>query len=122
PEAMIRYALADATPRPAGVPEPQRDGEATPIRLVEAGLAGGHVVLYGDASSDEFALTCEHADFEATVAAGFDTQTNRLLGVCVSTFEGESCLAASWARKFSSRIARATETRAADTSDKAALH
>ncbi|MEM6995374.1 MAG: hypothetical protein AAF721_33000, partial [Myxococcota bacterium] len=39
-EAMIRFALAVATPRPAGVPVPLRVGEGSRFRLVEGVLAG----------------------------------------------------------------------------------
>lgn len=104
-ERLIRYALADPDAKTrTGVAPPRPPTKRRRRTLVEAGLWGGHAKLYAGELPDEYMLTCHHDDFVATVVAGFEGRTERLLGVCVSEFEGDTRMAVLWARTFAAQL------------------
>lgn len=63
--------------------------ERTTETLVSAGFDTGVASLLSRAQSGEFALVCEHREFNATLAIGFDTQRAEINGVLLANLEGD---------------------------------
>ncbi|GEM_PF-6107500 len=79
------------------------DGDALEL-LVTTGLDGGTVSLLARSQPGEFCLNCEHEDFRALVALGFDVATGELNGVLLASFEGDPVAANAFAMQLTRKM------------------
>lgn len=74
------------------------------VPLVRTGALGGRVTLIARPRQGEFYIDCEHSQFRALIALGFDVESLQMRGLLVASFEGDEAAASAFALSLERRI------------------
>ncbi len=104
--ATYRKWLAKA----ADTPKLQNTGEI----LVTAGVDHGLATLIARSLPEEFCVRCEHSDFSALIAAGFQIERRQVSGIFVAEFNGSVTVATRFVphltHEITTRVINGSET------------